>query len=200
MVIDLLLINSAAASVDEGLGKYRARYMRRSMPGTTLAGQWVTVTALPGVNIYTHRWTGPVGCLGKRLLYAHNSETQTNRMLSINDTRGGITGLVWSGVSKVKKWHTIIWALAQTDMTAVGWTPPQKARVSRFFFFFLKREYGAFQIAGPVHLFIFCHWLETTCMVLGVSYTFSLTRGKKWWLPTGTALCQTKAEVTHTVQ
>lgn len=43
--------------------------------------------------------------------YTHTRKTETaDRMLSINDTRRENYRLLWSRVSKVKKWHFMIWA------------------------------------------------------------------------------------------
>lgn len=99
--------------------KYRARYMSRSMLGTALAGQRVTVTAPPGVNNYT-QMERAVGCLGRKLLPLRTcAHIHTSRHTQLNTDQENVVhqrhkrgnyGLLWLKGSKVKKCYSIIWA------------------------------------------------------------------------------------------
>lgn len=117
--------------------KYRARYMSRSMFGTAWAGQWLTVIAPSGVNIYTQmerlQW------MSWQLLHVH---THTHTPLNTDQEnvvhqwqKSRNYGLLWLRFSKATEcFHNLsCYALAQTDMATAGWMPRQKANLSAFY-------------------------------------------------------------------
>lgn len=160
------------------------------MPGTTLAGQWVTVTAPPGVNIYTQMDRACRMSWQKAAVHAH-THTQTQQW---NTDQQHVVhqwhkrenyGLVWSGVSKGKKWHSVIWAAKLWHRLIWLLLDERHFRKPVFQDFREKKGGGGFSNSWPGTFFIFCHRLKISFVVLGLSLLYpqdvhlQFNKGKK---------------------
>lgn len=136
------------------------------MPGTRLAGWWLTVTAPPGVNIYTQMDRARRMFLAKGCC-THTQQWNTDRQNAVHQRHKRENyELVWSAVSKVKKWQSMIWASRLWSRLIGLLLDERHFRKPVFQDFRKKREERLFQLAGRVHSLYFVSGLNYFCGIL----------------------------------